>query len=45
MEEGRRQKAAVKATVQWENPTKTEPGSDEEKTTRQQSTASELPVQ
>ena len=38
-EEKRRQKAAVKATVQWEKTaTKTEPDSDEEEATSQQST-------
>ena len=32
-EDSMRQKAAVKATEQWEKPTKTEPNSDEEETT------------
>ena len=37
--ESRKQKAAIKATTQWEKPaTKTEPDSDEEETTSQQST-------
>ena len=37
-EESQRQKAAVKAAVVWEKPTKTEPESDEEDTTSQVST-------